>query len=66
MFRTIKNAVRFFILGFFVGILCAPRAGAQTLRLLGQRIEHLWDDIVVLAITPVMALRREDAHEREA
>jgi hypothetical protein len=56
MFGLIRTAVRFFILGLAVGVLIAPRAGAETRRLLGDRFQSVVNQLLeIIGLPPIEA-----------
>jgi hypothetical protein len=46
MFSRVRVAIRFFFVGLAVGVLLAPRAGAETRRLLRQRADRLLNELL--------------------
>jgi gas vesicle protein len=46
MFSRVRVAIRFFFVGLAVGVLLAPRSGAQTRRLLRQRADRFLNDLL--------------------
>jgi hypothetical protein len=69
MFAVIRAAIRAFAIGVAVGVLFAPRAGAETRRMLSQRLAAFMDQLFdVAALPPVQSDRlRTNGHtERPA
>jgi hypothetical protein len=52
MFALLRASLRFFIIGFVVGTLFAPRSGAETRRMLGEKLTMLANQILELAAFP--------------
>ncbi len=46
MFSRVRIAIRFFFLGLAVGMLLAPRSGAETRRMLRERADRLLNDLL--------------------
>jgi 8-oxo-dGTP pyrophosphatase MutT (NUDIX family) len=46
MFSRVRIAIRFFFVGLAVGILLAPRSGAETRRLVRERADRLLNDVL--------------------
>jgi hypothetical protein len=69
MFAVIRTAIRAFAIGVAVGMLFAPRAGAETRKMLSARIASFIDQLLeVAALPPVQPDRlRTNGHtERPA
>lgn len=69
MFTLLRVALRSFAIGVAVGMLFAPRAGAETRRMLAQRFDAAVDSILELAALPPVqpAQARTNGHsERPA
>jgi hypothetical protein len=69
MFAVIRAAIRAFAIGVAVGVLFAPRAGAETRKMLSAKIAALMDQLFeVAALPPVKPARlRTNGHtERPA
>ncbi len=49
MFSRVRIAIRFFFVGLAVGVLLAPRSGAETRRLLRQRADRLVNELLEAA-----------------
>jgi hypothetical protein len=52
MFAVVRAAIRAFAVGVVVGVLFAPRAGAQTRKMLSERIAAAFDQLVELGGLP--------------
>ena len=52
MFGLMRTAVRFFFIGFGVGILLAPRAGAETRALLRRKLNGIVNSGLEVADLP--------------
>ncbi|MBA2371865.1 MAG: YtxH domain-containing protein [Chloroflexi bacterium] len=52
MFGLVRTAVRFFFIGFGVGILLAPRAGAETRTLIREKLNALVNSVLEVADRP--------------
>ena len=52
MFGLVRTAVRFFFIGFGVGVLLAPRAGANTRELIREKINLVVGSILEVADLP--------------
>lgn len=52
MFTIIRTAVRFFFIGFGVGLLLAPRAGAETRQMLRDKLDEFVGSILEIADLP--------------
>lgn len=52
MFTIIRTAVRFFFIGFGVGLLLAPRAGAETRQLLRDKLDEFVGSVLEVADLP--------------
>jgi hypothetical protein len=46
MFSRVRIAIRFFFVGLAVGVLLAPRSGAETRRLVRERADRLLNDVL--------------------
>jgi len=45
-FSRVKVAIRFFFVGLVVGVLLAPRSGVATRRLLRERADRLFNELL--------------------
>ncbi len=52
MFGLVRTAVRFFFIGFGVGVLLAPRAGADTRELIREKLNMIVGSILEVADLP--------------
>lgn len=52
MFGLINAALRAFVVGMVVGVLFAPRPGAETRRMLNQRIAAMINQLLEIAALP--------------
>lgn len=52
MFGLIRTAVRFFFIGFGVGVLLAPRAGAETRALIRSKLDQVVGSLLEVADLP--------------
>lgn len=46
MFSRVRIAIRFFFVGLAVGVLLAPRSGEETRRLVREKADRLFNDIL--------------------
>jgi len=54
MFALLRTSLRFFVIGFVVGTLFAPRSGAETRRMLGEKLRVMANQILeVAAFQPI-------------
>jgi gas vesicle protein len=52
MFALLRTSLRFFIVGFVVGTLFAPRSGAETRKMLGEKLRVMANQILEVAALP--------------
>jgi gas vesicle protein len=52
MFAVLRASLRMFVIGFIAGTLFAPRPGAETRKLLGEKLTELANQILELAALP--------------
>jgi hypothetical protein len=52
MFRVIRAAIRAFAVGLAVGVLFAPRAGAETRKMLSERLATGLNELFEIATLP--------------
>ncbi|TME64325.1 MAG: YtxH domain-containing protein [Chloroflexi bacterium] len=52
MFALMRTSLRFFVVGFIAGTLLAPRPGAETRRLLGEKFRIMANQLLELAALP--------------
>ncbi|TMC71853.1 MAG: YtxH domain-containing protein [Chloroflexi bacterium] len=57
MFALVRTSIRFFVLGFVAGTLLAPRSGAETRRMLGEKLTVMANQILELAALPPIESR---------
>jgi hypothetical protein len=52
MFALLRTSLRFFIVGFVVGALFAPRSGAETRQMLREKFTVIANQVLELAALP--------------
>jgi gas vesicle protein len=52
MFALLRTSLRFFVIGFVVGTLFAPRSGAETRRMLGEKLTIVTNQLLEIAALP--------------
>jgi len=52
MFALLRTSLRFFVIGFVAGTLFAPRSGAETRQMLGEKLTVMVNQILELAAFP--------------
>jgi len=52
MFALLRTSLRFFVVGFVVGTLFAPRSGAETREMLEEKLTVVVNQILELAALP--------------
>jgi len=52
MFALLRTSLRFFVVGLVVGTLFAPRSGAETRQMLGEKLTVVANQILELAALP--------------
>lgn len=52
MFALLRTSLRFFVIGFVAGTLFAPRSGAETRRMLTEKLTVMANQILELAALP--------------
>jgi hypothetical protein len=52
MFALLRTSLRFFIVGFVVGTLFAPRSGAETRQMLREKFTVVANQILEIAALP--------------
>ena len=63
MIDLVRTAVRFFCIGFVAGALLAPRSGAETRRMIREKLDLAIDQLLeLLALPPI---EREGAAAEE-
>lgn len=61
MLTLLRTAIRAFVIGFVVGVLFAPRSGAETRRMLREKFEALVNQVFELADLPPIRTGAESA-----
>ena len=57
MFALLRTSLRFFVVGFVVGTLFAPRSGAETRQMLSEKFTVVVNQILELAALPPIEAR---------
>jgi gas vesicle protein len=57
IFTLLRTSLRFFVVGFVVGTLFAPRSGAETRQMLGEKLTVIANQILEIAALPPIELR---------
>ena len=52
MFALLRTSLRFFVVGFVVGSLFAPRSGAETRQMLREKFNVIANQILEIAALP--------------
>jgi gas vesicle protein len=52
MFALLRTSLRFFVIGFLVGTLFAPRSGAATRQMLREKLTVMANQMLELAALP--------------
>ena len=60
MFGLVRASLRFFVIGFIAGTLFAPRPGAETRRLVGEKIRVMANQLLELAALPPIEPQRAE------
>jgi hypothetical protein len=58
MIAIVRASLRFFVLGFLVGTLFAPRSGPETRKMLGEKLTIMANQILELAALPPIESER--------
>jgi hypothetical protein len=66
MLAVVRASLRMFVLGFVAGTLLAPRPGAETRKLLGEKLTVLANQILELAALPPIEGSRADQNGGDA
>jgi hypothetical protein len=68
MFALVRTSLRFFVVGFVVGTLFAPRAGAETRQMLREKFTVVANQILDIAALPPIEPRAavKDGRARRA
>ena len=59
MFAIVRTAVRFFFIGFGIGVLLAPRAGSETRALIREKLNTVVDAVLEVAALPPLEAEAE-------
>jgi hypothetical protein len=65
MFGVLRASLRFFVIGFVVGTLFAPRSGVETRRMLGEKLTVMANQLLELAALPPIEPRTAGANGGE-
>jgi hypothetical protein len=57
MFALLRASLRFFVIGFVVGTLFAPRSGTETRRMLGEKLRIMTNQLLEIAAFPPIEAR---------
>ena len=57
MFALLRTSLRFFVVGFVVGTLFAPRSGAETRQMLGEKLTVIANQVLEVAALPPIESR---------
>jgi hypothetical protein len=52
MFALLRTSLRFFVVGFVVGTLFAPRSGTETRQMLSEKLRVVVNQVLELAALP--------------
>ncbi|MEK6206862.1 MAG: YtxH domain-containing protein [Chloroflexota bacterium] len=66
MFALLRTSLRFFVIGFVVGTLFAPRSGAETRRMLGEKLTIVANQLLEVAALPPIESRTAAKSEGQA
>lgn len=66
MFALLRTSLRFFVIGFVVGTLFAPRSGAETRRMLGEKLTIVANQLLEVAALPPIEPRNAAKSEGQA
>ena len=66
MLALLRASLRFFVLGFIAGTLLAPRTGAETRRMLGEKLTIITNQLLELAALPPIEPGRADENGGDA
>ena len=58
MLAVARASLRFFVIGFVVGTLFAPRSGADTRKMLGEKLTIMANQILEIAALPPIEPKR--------
>ena len=66
MLAVARASLRFFVIGFVIGTLFAPRSGAETRKLLGEKLTVIANQILEIAALPPIEPKRAGQNGGEA
>jgi hypothetical protein len=66
MFALLRTSLRFFVIGFVVGTLFAPRSGEETRRMLREKFTIVANQILEIAALPPIEPRTAVTNGGEA
>jgi hypothetical protein len=66
MLSRVRIAIRFFFVGLAVGVLLAPRSGVETRRMVRERIDRLFNDVLDAATFAVPPTAKTDGAPAKA
>ncbi|HEV8470117.1 MAG TPA: YtxH domain-containing protein [Candidatus Limnocylindria bacterium] len=66
MLAVARASLRFFIIGFVVGTLFAPRSGAETRKMLGEKLTILANQLLEIAALPPIEPKQAGQNGGEA
>ena len=66
MFALLRTSLRFFVVGFVVGSLFAPRSGAETRQMLREKFTVIANQILEIAALPPIEPRAAVKNDSEA
>jgi len=58
MLAVARASLRFFVIGFVVGTLFAPRSGAETRKMLGEKLTVMANQVLEIAALPPIEPKR--------
>jgi len=58
MLAVARASLRFFVIGFVVGTLFAPRSGVETRKMLGEKLTIMANQILEIAALPPIEPKR--------
>ena len=65
MFALLRTSLRFFVVGFVVGSLFAPRSGAETRQMLREKFTVIANQILEIAALPPIEPRTATKNDSE-
>jgi hypothetical protein len=66
MLAVARASLRFFVIGFVFGTLFAPRSGAETRKMLGEKLRVIANQILEIAALPPIESTRVGQNGGEA